>query len=310
VTSEEHITVASVAERDVDLLLLEELIVNAEFLQHFLTLAGVRDSERWSIRRAERSATDSIGESDLVLHLTGTCGDCVVLVENKLSAAFQPKQAERYQQRGRQAVLAGAEFCHSVLVAPSEYAHGSTCNFDGRVNYEALICWLNDRTDLRSRYRATFLSLALQKGSLGYHPVGDQAVSNFWHCYWVYATHHAPELGMPQPNPKPSRSTFVFFHGAGLRPGVTLIHKMIHGFVDLELSGWGDKLGELQVRLGSVLRANMALVKTGRSASVRRSVATLQPSEAFCDQVDSVAEALAAARELRDWAQTLADLSQ
>ena len=301
--------IAGLAERDIDLLLLEELVVSPAFLRHFLSLAEIQEVEQFVVSRAERSATDSIGESDLLLRLISPAGPRMVLVENKIAAAFQPRQAERYRLRGEQAVRGGAVSCHSILVAPSSYAGGEPCDFDGRVNYEDLVDWLLRQGDARSRFRADVLSMALQKGALGYHPIFDEPTSHFWHCYWLFTTRHAPELGMSKPGSKPAGSTFVFFTGAGLRPGIFLVHKMARGHVDLEFTAWGSRLGELQARIGPLLGDNMVVVKAAKSAAIRHTVPRVTPADPFEDQEEAVSQAIQAARQLQALAKNLPDLS-
>lgn len=306
--SESPSVIAGLAERDVDLLLLEELVVNPAFLRHFLTLAGIQDVDQLVVLRAERAATDSIGESDILLRLTGPAGQRVVLVENKIGAAFQPRQAERYRLRGTLAVQDGAVSCHSILVAPLSYAGGELSDFDGRVHYEDLAEWFLRQGDSRSRYRAAVLSMALQKRAFGYHPVFDEPASNFWNCYWQFTTRHAPELGMSKPGSKPAGSTFVFFSGAGLRSGMLLVHKMTHGHVDLEFASWGSRLGELQVHLGPLLRDDMVIVKAAKSAAIRLTVPRLTLADRFEDQEKAVLQAIQAARQLQALAKNLPNL--
>ena len=307
--SESPSVIAGLAERDVDLLLLEELVVSPAFLRHFLTLGGIQNVDQLVVLSAERAATDSIGESDILLRLLGPSGQHVVLVENKISAAFQPRQAERYRLRGTLAVQGGAVACHSILVAPSTYAGGEPRDFDGRVHYEDLVDWLRRQGDFRSRYRADVLAMALQKGALGYHPILDEPASQFWNCYWLFTTRHAPELGLSKPGSKPAGSTFVYFNGAGLRPGIFLVHKMTHGHVDLEFSGWGSRLGELQVRIGPLLGDDLVIVKAAKSAAIRHAVPRVTLADRFEDQEEAVLQAIQAARRLQALAKNLPDLS-
>lgn len=79
--------------------------------------------------------------------------------------------------------------------------------------------------------------------------------------------------------------------------------------MDLQLSGWGPRLGELHVRLKSNLRPDMTVLKVSKSAAIRLRVPPLHLGEPFADQMAAVEAALAAAVELLNWAQTLPDLS-
>jgi hypothetical protein len=94
----ENITkIEAVTERDIDLLLLEELSVSDEFpLWLYSIVAGANDAP--SCEGAWHSISDpSLGESDLiVIYENGVA----VLLENKIDAPAQPEQGQRYRARG------------------------------------------------------------------------------------------------------------------------------------------------------------------------------------------------------------------
>src|SRR5215813_8404456 len=115
-----HITVAGVSERDIDLLLLEEFMASEGFCRWFIEQIEVIDHEMDHVEDVRRSVTQSTGESDLEI----TCVDREgqrwrLLIENKISASFQPQQAQRYRQRGATYLERGecAAF-YTILVAP------------------------------------------------------------------------------------------------------------------------------------------------------------------------------------------------
>lgn len=79
------ISISSVSERDVDLLLLEEFLSSARFSQWFLQKVLGEALADWLCVKAARSVTNSIGESDLEVAFKGPDGlTHLLLIENKV----------------------------------------------------------------------------------------------------------------------------------------------------------------------------------------------------------------------------------
>jgi len=88
------LALASVTERDLDLLLFEEFVASPEFALWFVNRVGGFDLSEHPVISASRSVTTASGESDLEVALTTADGSIHYLpVENKISASFQPRQA-------------------------------------------------------------------------------------------------------------------------------------------------------------------------------------------------------------------------
>src|SRR5262245_12113083 len=87
---------ACVRERDVDLLLLEELCVDDAFRRWFAerALGAGANAAAGAFRGAWQSVSEAgLGESDLVVDFDGPDGRGLrLLVENKIDAPFQPDQ--------------------------------------------------------------------------------------------------------------------------------------------------------------------------------------------------------------------------
>jgi len=93
--------ISGVSERDIDLLLLEEFISSVPFQELFLKQSKFKE-EKLTYVEAQRSVTDSIGESDLeVLFKNEDEKVFMLMLENKVNANFQKDQLERYVQRGK-----------------------------------------------------------------------------------------------------------------------------------------------------------------------------------------------------------------
>jgi len=88
---------ASVAERDIDLLLMEEFHASKKFVKWFcreVGLYGISPADAW------HSVSDTDGESDLLVRVLRDEQRIGILIENKIAAPEQDRQAERYHIRG------------------------------------------------------------------------------------------------------------------------------------------------------------------------------------------------------------------
>lgn len=232
-----------------------------------------------------------------------------LLIENKVNAQLQPRQAERYQARG-QTYITRAE-CGAfltVLVAPRAYLGplGSPRGFDSCVSYEQVRQWFIDQPELgaRAHYKISLLSAAINKGSAVYHGKEDDAVTAFWRDYWSYVSEHAPQWLMPRPGPKPAGSTFIQVHPSDLPSGVNLLHKLSTGHADLQFSGYGERLVELHDAFSAKMDTNMVIAPAGNSGVIRIRIPMVNVGIAFSEQLAEIVEGIDALRQLHRWWKT------
>lgn len=313
---EPHISVSSVSERDVDLLLLEEFVASAEFGSWFVSESSPDTPQVGECVSAQRSVTQSTGESDLELIFLGASGSrLLVMIENKVAAGFQPMQADRYRMRGSGYIE--QQVCDellTILTAPQDYFGGtdSTKGFDGRVSYEAILHWFQTKSDLgpRQRYKSAVLQAAIDKSSLGYQPVEDAVATKFWSDYWELVRAYAPELRMPEPGVKTAGATFIGFKPTGLPAGADIVHKLTGtkgattGFIDLQLPGLGAETLALDAALQDFLHDDMSVIRASKSAAIRLVVSTVDPNRDATPQKESIIEGLSAAKRLLTWMQS------
>ncbi|HEV7436508.1 MAG TPA: hypothetical protein VGO22_16815 [Pseudorhizobium sp.] len=109
----------SVQERDVDLLILEQLHVSPAFVARLAERDGVRGPIFYAARH---SVYRGNGETDVLVFLDGSKGRIAVMIENKIGAMMQPQQCERYHLRGQVLVEAAEAVAYTtVLCAPRAY---------------------------------------------------------------------------------------------------------------------------------------------------------------------------------------------
>jgi hypothetical protein len=253
----DYIQTSDIRERDIDLLLLEELTASQQFQQHFLTLLDGAIPAGSIFLSAQHSVSNSLGQSDLTVDFRAPSGEiCRVFVENKIDAGFQPNQPSRYVQRG--CLDRDHGHCHhyaTALVAPSRYLVGADKVFDRAVSYENIRAWFEGAAELggRRRCKLGLLDAAIQKAEAT--NAKDERVTDFWRAYWAIVQQVAPELRMPEPGGR--SGGFVHFYPASLPLGVDFVHKMNHGHLDVQFPGMGHRLKELESAFSGRLLATM-----------------------------------------------------
>lgn len=106
----------SVRERDIDLLLLEQMCCSQEFVNWFFLQVTKRQPAKLNLVSARHSVVGSLGQTDIEVTVVGDGGrEDVFLIENKIGRTKQPTQPERYEARC--ATYPGLK-CRVVLVAP------------------------------------------------------------------------------------------------------------------------------------------------------------------------------------------------
>ena len=299
--SSPEISIRGVGERDIDFLLLEELVSSPSFLKFFLQELNLPEEAR--LTSIARSVNAANGESDLEFSVQVAGKHVRVLVENKVDALFQERQGERYADRAVGYLRAGdCDETRTVLVAPEGY--GTSEAFDVRISYEQVLTWLaNEEDGARSRCKEALLREALRKGSEGWVMIPSHRTTGWWRSYWQLANTVAPELGMPQPGLKPATSNFVQFRPTPLATsrGIDLVHKVPYGRVDLQFKRQWEHVEEFSKRYAETLGEGMQIARAGKSIAVRVGVPRLTFDVALAECEEEVRKALEAAQALLAW---------
>jgi hypothetical protein len=305
--SHEPIQRGSIAEIHIDFILWEELQTNGEFLRQFVarcvTQAGYGSQEGELVEldgSVARSVATASGESDHVVRYRNRAGKRVaLLIEDKVGAAFQPSQAERYRIRGARGVPEAWDSFITCLVAPQRYIEGTEeSDWDARLALEDI---LNLDWGQPDGERATFKRNVLKAAIDKEHHIGpllvDAAVTDFRQRYFELLQRDFPELRMTPPRPCYAGETWFRLRHPCLPKCVWIHHKTERGFVDLcfpnvkeaDLWKFRDHLDE-----------GMAPIQTGRSASLRLIVPKVEDFSDFGSSEPAVREGMAAALRLCD----------
>ena len=235
---------ASVAERDVDLLLMEEFHANDMFVSWFcakLDLPEVRGDGAW------HSVSDSDGETDLLLRVNADGQRVAVFIENKVAALEQHEQAQRYHIRATREQQQGKCDAHvNVICAPERYLSGlnAQSNYQYKVSYEEIATWFSEQPDRRSSWRRQVIEHAIEQARRGYQLVLHTAHTAFHHAYWEIVRSNYPDLVMRPVKGRGAGSTWVVLKSRNFpKHDVQIDHKLTDGIV--RLSFFKRKLAEL-----------------------------------------------------------------
>lgn len=163
---------STVVERDVDLCLVDLLHTSVPFRDWLLN--GTVDDlvprdERPTFLGAWHSVSSPNGESDVEAEwLLADGGRLVLLIEDKIGAAFQPEQGQRYRDRANGYVASGRARCtRTVLVAPAAYVHrdpAGAAPFERQLSLESVRDWVQaGECGNRAKHPADFLSQAIRR---------------------------------------------------------------------------------------------------------------------------------------------------
>ena len=149
-------------ERDIDMLLAEELRVNPNFSKWFAQQAAPDIALLHPATQTRISVPENGSETDVLATFERRDGgQHRIWIENKISAGLMPQQLERYIDRANAQIARGdCNSCSVVLFAPAAHrlptpAGVTTLGFEAAAKAIA-----GDATDARLRYRAELLARA------------------------------------------------------------------------------------------------------------------------------------------------------
>lgn len=296
----------SVPEIYIDLLLLEELHCSHSFPAWWLEQVSYTEPHEHESVGASRSVGDATGESDIVLLVADSIGQrCAVLIENKVDAQPQPRQSARYRERGGAGVQTGEwERFITCIVARQSYldAEPDARGYDCAVSFEAIRDWFeaSKLEPHRARYKIALLEAAIDPTRHGYVKQVDPAVTALLQGYASLAAREFPQLSISSPVSGGPGSGWVYFRLP--RSGMSLVHKLDRGFVDLHVPSAAERTDELRVANQEAIDGTIELVPTGKSAAFRIRVPPVNRFGSVGPQEDRIRTGLEAVHRLFEFA--------
>lgn len=293
---------ASVEERDIDLLLMEEFQISDEFVEWFcsnLNLHKARPAGAW------HSVSDTDGETDLLLRVLVGGRRVGLLIENKINAPEQHRQAERYHIRGVRSREAGRfEDYLTVICAPQRYLDGlpSDSIYHHRMSYEAIAEWFDRSEGRRAEWRRQIMLEAIEQARRGYRMIVSATNTAFHMQYWEHLQGKHPRIRMQRPQDKGNKSNWIIMKGLDFPPGVKLHHKVDQQVVEL---GFEGRHVEEILNLQPQWPDEILVVQKGKTASLMIKVPSMDMTKSIFPQIAALEGVLQAAYRLMPFATML-----
>jgi len=291
--------VASIAERDVDLLVMEELSVSTEFREWFSSRVFGEPMYQSELGAWHSVSDAQLGESDIVFLFEAIGGPrTAILIENKIDAPPQPKQGERYRLRGEKGLKEGYwEKFKTCVIAPSKYLSSTkhSESYDVEVSYEELLAYFQSRSPRSQRfsYKAKILLEGIEQNRRGYQPEYNEEITKFVSDYFSFCSGEYAHLGMQEAKPRPAGSTWIMFYPKSLPKEINLVHQLTAGFVKVFFNGKAEEFENLKDKYSLKLPPEASIEVAGKSVAIYIEVPKLDPlSVSFSDQKEKVEHAL------------------
>ncbi len=313
-------------ERDIDLLLVEEFASSPLFAATILNAIGLGDlgfqcaSVMHSVRRIY-----SRREIDISVRMQTATGDVLLLIENKLDASEQPRQAQSYRDEAQEQA-ANYHTVHTILVCPQDYRAANSnfaAGFDNVISYESLATFFEARAareagELAARlgHRSRMMRQAIEKQRRGYTQVIHPAKRQFTERYVALLRGMAPEL-IPGPSmlrESAADSVTMIFGPESLPkwpflPQMRIVHQLREANANINFYTWGDHFNELAAQISADLAGTgiRAIPSVNKRKEGRAGLMLVVQTPAldhfipFDEQIGAVREGIEATRALRDW---------
>ena len=139
-------------ERDIDLMIIEEFLADADFASIFTSAVGIHGD--YTVEEVFHSKFDSsLGESDIVFILKIKGRRHAIHIEDKINAQAMPSQYERYVKRAEKDISLGKYDSFSIVItAPKNYllSNAETQKYPNHVSYEKLLSYFCDKGGSRA----------------------------------------------------------------------------------------------------------------------------------------------------------------
>lgn len=301
-----------IREELIDRLVIREIACDPAFARWFVERCGVRVLDG-RVTELNQSRTRRGRETDVEIHWTADDGHrLLLLVENKINAAFQPEQLEDYHARGQGMIRSGkVDEYRVVLLAPHRYLARSASDAakaDVQIAYEDMRAFFDESAErsIRHAYSCNILANAIGKGEHKYTTIADVAVTGFWDHY-LESFHTAlpgwtPKKAQGVKGARPEKSDIIYVYPPDkTQRGLRIAHKLKKGVIELSFEGAGQYKAEFEEYMIPRVTAECTVAWSGAKGAVRRSVPRVSPWDPFEPQMQDVEAAIGAAAELVQW---------
>lgn len=299
----------SAQERDIDLLLIEQLHVSDEFAAKFNARIGLSGA---SVSTVRHSVYREHGETDVLLIVAIAGQRVAVMIEDKIGAPMQPEQCERYHLRGRALCEQGeVDRYTTVLFAPEGYLSGvdQAKPWDFRVSFEEVRELITATAFPGWEWKQAVLTAAAGKQTRAReadnrsNKAFDSIIAPLKQAYRAFVLARFPTL---RASKQEGRDREYYLGAAGLPAGIRFKHAFFRGEVNLIFErAWAV---QAESALTGQLPDGYWAVQHGSEYHIRGAVEVMDPSLPFEQQEETVAAALAEVMSLLPLAEKVAEV--
>ncbi len=288
--------IETIKERDIDLILLEELSVDNTFCEWLVKELDLPKLTK--VNGTWHSISDfGLGETDILFSYNSEDKRIYVLIENKIDALFQDEQFNRYQKRGQSYVDENeCDRFESVLIAPKMYCENQSY-FENYITYEAIVDRLSFTGSKRNLFKKELFEIAINKLHRGYSPVNSIPVQKFWLSYWEFKQEKFSDLSMKKPGIVPHNSDWPMLYDKNLK-NIVFYHKLAQGNADVTFKGFSK---EDEFKIKEELPEWVRFEKHSKSFSLRLFSGKVDRTKEFSEQIEIVEKGLKNLIRIRDW---------
>ncbi len=272
----------SVREIHVDFLLEEEFAANPEFAGKFVRACPIDPPHGpCRVQKVTRSWVCKHGEIDLRVELSVAVPgkeqcQLVLLIENKINAAFQPAQPERYSAAARDEERESGRKAFALLVAPEAYIEKGH-RFPSAVTYEDMRTWFCPDNQRRQDTKKAIINNAIEKSSATGVQIVDTAMTDFRKAYYGYLEEynrrHGTDFAMREPAQTYAGDTWFILKSTSLPDWIRFRHMAPTGYVEVSFAN--APLGPIETFLRQIAPEDFTVTKTGKygqHATIRRPI--------------------------------------
>lgn len=288
--------VESIQERDIDLILLEELSTDISFCEWFIKKLNLPKLN--SINGAWKSITAfGLGETDVLFSYNSNERIIFVLIENKLDASFQNEQYNRYLKRADEYLEKNeCDKAFVILVAPKLYCENQK-DFENYLSYETIAQRFEFVGSKRNLFKSNLLQIASEKLRRGYQPINSALVQGFWQSYWEFKEENYPNLKMKKPDIIPHNSDWPMLYDESLK-NIVFYHKLGQGNIDTTFKGFPE---EVETKIKEFLPEWAKFEKHSKSFSIRIFSGKIDRTKNFTEQLGNINNGLKNIERTRNW---------
>lgn len=301
----------TVHERDMDILFLESLASDRDFMKLVLSKTKFSGKEFRVLSTALSETEPGLGETDICVVLQIENARVGILIEDKVDAMAMPGQYLRYHKRGKKGIRQGKYDAYEVFIfCPDKYWDNNeeAKKYDHFITYEEFKSYFDAKDDVISKVRSQQLAQAIERAKKPAEVTVNEAANLFFNKYKVYQKQYYPDLDLRTSE----KSNGGWPHYATRLGNAYIYHKRAEGFVDLTFPNAAARIEVLQ-DLASWLRGhaigNVVAVKTGQAAALRIEVPKMPLTAVFehMEEAD-VKKCFDAVQTLADFANRMADV--